>query len=288
MATNQKGSTFYLFSDEEENEYTWTTAARKLELGEAYEVIGTIKALSKYKGIDYIYKKFNDIKKEMISYIARRNQKLIERTKIISTEELASLEKDIESIETQIGNWNYIDSNFIFGDKIGRLCILYDEFKNTFLKNTVNYINYPKEPLKTVYEAYIEKQQEKNNFWYEFKKEYEDIWIEGYFENELEVDSESLYEQAKIYFLDYMKPQEEVGITYIDLSQIIGKNIELIKVGDIIKISNMQGILDSEEIELQVTSISRNLRNSADIALTIDKSRRNQIILEKLLLGLKK
>lgn len=43
-------STFYLFEDEEKNEYTWTTAARKLELGETYEIVGTIKALSKYKG----------------------------------------------------------------------------------------------------------------------------------------------------------------------------------------------------------------------------------------------
>ena len=42
--------TFYLFKDEEENEYTWTTAARKLELGETYEVVGTVQALSKYKG----------------------------------------------------------------------------------------------------------------------------------------------------------------------------------------------------------------------------------------------
>ena len=43
-------STFYLFADEEGNEYTWTTAARKLELGETYEVVGSIKALQKYKG----------------------------------------------------------------------------------------------------------------------------------------------------------------------------------------------------------------------------------------------
>ena len=43
-------STFYLFEDEDGNEYTWTTAARKLELGESYEVVGTIKALQKYKG----------------------------------------------------------------------------------------------------------------------------------------------------------------------------------------------------------------------------------------------
>ena len=43
-------STMHIFSDPEENEYTWTTAARKLELGETYEVVGSIKALQKYKG----------------------------------------------------------------------------------------------------------------------------------------------------------------------------------------------------------------------------------------------
>ena len=42
-------STFYLFTDGE-NEYCWTTAAKKLELGKTYEVVGTIKALQKYKG----------------------------------------------------------------------------------------------------------------------------------------------------------------------------------------------------------------------------------------------
>lgn len=43
-------STFYLFEDCDLNEYTWTTAARKLEVGDVYEVTGTIKALQKYKG----------------------------------------------------------------------------------------------------------------------------------------------------------------------------------------------------------------------------------------------
>jgi hypothetical protein len=43
-------STMHIFSDPEENVYVWTTAARKLELGETYEVVGTIKALQKYKG----------------------------------------------------------------------------------------------------------------------------------------------------------------------------------------------------------------------------------------------
>ena len=43
-------STMHIFSDSEENVYIWTTAARKLELGETYEVVGSIKALQKYRG----------------------------------------------------------------------------------------------------------------------------------------------------------------------------------------------------------------------------------------------
>lgn len=43
-------STFYLFEDESGNEYCWTTAARQLELGETYEVRGTVKAHQVYKG----------------------------------------------------------------------------------------------------------------------------------------------------------------------------------------------------------------------------------------------
>ena len=45
-------STFYLFEDADENQYTWTTGSKKLEVGESYEVRGTIKQLSKYKGIE--------------------------------------------------------------------------------------------------------------------------------------------------------------------------------------------------------------------------------------------
>lgn len=45
-------STFYLMLDEAGNEYCWTTAAKQLEVGETYEVRGTVKALSKYKGTE--------------------------------------------------------------------------------------------------------------------------------------------------------------------------------------------------------------------------------------------
>lgn len=43
-------SNFYLFTDADENEYCWTTAAKQLDLGSTYEVRGTIKEHQKYKG----------------------------------------------------------------------------------------------------------------------------------------------------------------------------------------------------------------------------------------------
>lgn len=43
-------SNFYLFTDANENEYCWTTAAKQLELGTTYEVRGTVKEHQKYKG----------------------------------------------------------------------------------------------------------------------------------------------------------------------------------------------------------------------------------------------
>ena len=43
-------STFFLFKDEYDNEYCWTTGSKSLDLGATYEVRGTIKQLSVYKG----------------------------------------------------------------------------------------------------------------------------------------------------------------------------------------------------------------------------------------------
>lgn len=43
-------STFFLFKDEYDNEYCWTTGSKSLDLNATYEVRGTIKALQKYKG----------------------------------------------------------------------------------------------------------------------------------------------------------------------------------------------------------------------------------------------
>ena len=45
-------SNFHLFSDSEGNEYCWTTASKKLEEGENYKLRGTVKNLSRYKGIE--------------------------------------------------------------------------------------------------------------------------------------------------------------------------------------------------------------------------------------------
>lgn len=43
-------STFYLFEDENGNEYCWTTSARQLDLGKTYAIRGSVKNHQVYKG----------------------------------------------------------------------------------------------------------------------------------------------------------------------------------------------------------------------------------------------
>jgi hypothetical protein len=60
-------------------------------------------------------------------------------------------------------------------------------------------------------------------------------------------------------------------------------------VGDMIKIRGERlGIIDRENNMLQVNSINRDLRDFSNIQLTVDKVRRNSILVEKLLAGLNK
>ena len=79
-------------------------------------------------------------------------------------------------------------------------------------------------------------------------------------------------------------PSEDYSITYIDSSNIIGKNIDLIGVGDYIKISDRRlGILNNANNEIQVSAISRNLKDSSSIQLTVEQTRRIDSIVEKMI-----
>ena len=45
-------STFHVFEDSEKNIYTWSTSARSLEPGETYEIRGSVKEHTVYKGVN--------------------------------------------------------------------------------------------------------------------------------------------------------------------------------------------------------------------------------------------
>jgi hypothetical protein len=85
----------------------------------------------------------------------------------------------------------------------------------------------------------------------------------------------------------YKEPVDEYGISYLDISQIIGKEINNISVGDYINIFDYSfKLINQLNNELRVTAISRSLRSSSDISLTLDRIKNSQRLLEKLLLGL--
>lgn len=78
-------------------------------------------------------------------------------------------------------------------------------------------------------------------------------------------------------------------MTYIDISDIMGANAFMLKVGDIIKLQERDklGVMVDEENEIQITSIDRNLRSAAEISLGVNRVNYTNQIIEKLLLGLK-
>jgi hypothetical protein len=87
-----------------------------------------------------------------------------------------------------------------------------------------------------------------------------------------------------LYFHKYKQPLDTYGITYLDISKIIGQNVNMISVGDYINIQNYNlGIIEQYNNELKVTSISRDLRKSSDIQLTVDRIRSTDSIIEKLI-----
>jgi hypothetical protein len=86
---------------------------------------------------------------------------------------------------------------------------------------------------------------------------------------------------------EHFAPQENYSLSYLNSSDLVNININPISVGDFIKIRGEDlGILNSASNELQVVAISEILREENNISLTVNKIRRNDILVQKLLLGL--
>ncbi len=163
----------------------------------------------------------------------------------------------------------------------------------------LTYFNYPRssasEFLESSYELwdleftgikqkFITQDEIKQNFWFKLKSDYQDFLSEGFYENEVENDSISLYRQALETYKYYKRPNEEYSATYIDASDLIGQNIDLIEVGDVIKIAREPlGLSDYEENEIRVTNISRELRDKSNISLGVDNLKTMSSLIQKLI-----
>ena len=193
---------------------------------------------------------------------------------------LALLESRIEDYRRAIGqyqpySWNIsINSNTVKGH--------YTLIRDLLVHYASEYVNLEKPSIMERYRNWMKTKQE---FWYNLKNTYgQHIFLEGYFENNTETSPENLKAQAEAHYVYHNKPNEDFSVTYLDISNIIGKNINEIEVGDFIRIK--ENIIEQEQntnSKLQVVGISRNLREFGNIQLTIYRYNKINTILEKII-----
>ena len=276
-----------------------------------FDTYGYFDLLSLYRGSSYIQMRLDNLMESIKEYIDERvvvedNLTVVQSELVYASDperkaleaQIAALEKDLNTYKAVVGNWTYEKDTskpeedtikLIEGNETGRLTIFYEFFSEFLTKyeNTDEKIEIDKED--SIYYKYKELQKDKNDFWFELKRDYGEYLYEGFYENTIEVNSWNLLLQALKTIKYHQTPSEEYSLTYIDGSQILGKEIELIKVGDYIKIrSEKLGLVESESNEIQVTAISRSLRDFSNIQLTVNQTRRTDSIIENLISGLNK
>lgn len=269
-----------------------------------YDNYGYFDLLALYKGTPFISKKLEELKKSILDFISERdvvhNNLLLAKTdlnKAIDTEEkkileaqVAALERDYNDYAVVVGDWSANGENLIQGSKSGRLTIFYEFFLKFFPEYQDEILNNERPSIRevdSIYSKYKKLEKDKANFWYDLKNDYREYLYEGYYENKIEVDPWSLLLQGLKVIKNHQSPSEEYDLTYIDGSQLIQKNIDLIKVGDLIKIKGEKlGVTQNESNEIQVSSISRSLRDTSNMQLTVNQVRRADSIIEKLISGL--
>lgn len=122
--------------------------------------------------------------------------------------------------------------------------------------------------------------KEKLDFWYNLKKDRQHVFLEGYFEDDIETNPEDLKTKAEIIYANHQTPNEDFNVTYIDASEIVGVQLQDIRVGDFIKIQEKSGVADSR---LKVSNISRSLKDAGNITVTIYRYNMVNELLEKLI-----
>ena len=151
---------------------------------------------------------------------------------------------------------------------------LFDEFDSQYSRLTV----------PRVLQRYRNLVATKQNFWYDLKKNRQHIFVEGYYDNDIETTPQDLKEQAEAIYLDYQKPLEDFSITYIDVSDLVGINIDFIQPGDFVTLKEDKLKIQQNEIsKLKVAQISRVLRDKGNINLTIYRHNMINTIVEKIM-----
>lgn len=136
----------------------------------------------------------------------------------------------------------------------------------------------------TIMSIYREAVKDKEKFWYDLKEDRQHIFIEGYYENDFETNVVSLKAQAEAAFTDHNKPLEDFNLSYIDLSDIVGIDIQDISVGDFVTLKEEKlKIVTTEESKLKVAGISRVLRDKGNISLTIFRYNMINKIIERII-----
>jgi hypothetical protein len=93
-----------------------------------------------------------------------------------------------------------------------------------------------------------------------------------------------LKEQAEAIYIDFQKPSEDFSITYIDISDLVGINLQSIRPGDFVTLKEEKLNIQQNEIsKLKVASISKVLRENGNINLTIYRHNLINTILEKII-----
>lgn len=123
----------------------------------------------------------------------------------------------------------------------------------------------------------------KNDFWYNIKKDRQHLFQEGYYENSSFGLPEQLYLQGEFIYQNHKEPQSSITTSYINISDIISKDIEEIEVGDFIHIREEKINFFNEETKLKVAGITKNLRNDKNISLNIFRYNLYDNILERIM-----
>ena len=135
-----------------------------------------------------------------------------------------------------------------------------------------------------VMETYRAIDKEKQNFWYNLKENQHHLFLEGYYNDAVETNAESLKMQASAKFEEHQLPNPEFNINYIDFSDILGVNLQEIKPGDFINIKDEYlKNLNIENSKLKVQEINRTLKNPGENSIIIYRYSLFNELLEKII-----